>query len=231
MKLVLLFGAVSLLGCSGGSTPSGQTGLQGPQGPIGPQGLQGPIGPAGPQGLQGVPGSQGVQGPVGPAGPQGVQGPQGANGLPGLSQVWVDATGTAIVAAAQYGDSTPKAWCCGGGPSYILEINPELPSNQFTVLPTPRLLFLGLNCTGAAFIDAIQPRVVVDLGVVTTNGRVRPDTMASSSIVAQAYMGRDQVCVNVTQNVPAALNVGSLGNVIVPTLSVLPPLHLELRRQ
>src|SRR6516165_1588514 len=173
MSKVMFVAVLSFtLGCSSGSAQ---------QGPAGPQGLQGPVGPAGPQGLSGPQGPQGVPGPQGaqgPTGPQGIQGPQGANGLPGFSQVWVDANGTAIEPAAQYGDSSPKAWCCGGPNEYILGINPELPSNQFTPVQTPRLLWLSSNCTGGGgFIDAVPPRVVVDL-LDPTHGKVRPDNLA-----------------------------------------------------
>ncbi|WP_311132148.1 collagen-like domain-containing protein [Nonomuraea gerenzanensis] len=72
-----------LIGGSGTSTTTVQTGEQGRQGERGPAGPQGKQGVAGPQGPKGETGPQGKQGEPGPQGPQGPKGDDGKNGLPG----------------------------------------------------------------------------------------------------------------------------------------------------
>jgi hypothetical protein len=184
---------------------------------------------AGPQGLPGFQGPPGVPGPPGPQGESGIRGPQG---LPGPALVVLDSNKTRVGYVVRL---DPGISGQGQDPIAAVRI-----SGQFiAVRATPHKLFLagrrmpvlyeGLNCTGAPWVEGPFPALVADVGIAPPGQTLYfPDVTVPSQFMLFRSAFREGGCENRPPPLVAfgataslAIALGDLDNIFVPPFSLV----------
>ena len=231
-------GPVGAVGPGGPSGPIGPVGPEGPSGPAGAAGPVGPSGPSGPVGPEGPSGPAGAVGPEGPSGPRGLngaqgeigpEGPQGAPGPLGAGAVVVDANGQTVGVPELSVESLfgPHVrFFSNDGPDVLVFQTDG--NGSFLGYPDVRLFFQSLDCSGQAYVAAIQPVGNTARHVWATAGQLGDfyrQTGDEDTFTVRSQMTSPSICEDMKHPVHGAF--APAGQLTPP--SFVEPLRIELR--
>jgi hypothetical protein len=196
--VLLLSGALAVVGCSGADGTNGTAGATGGTGAMGSPGAAGAGGPAGASGDTGATGATGSTGATGAAGPAGgptgdagPAGPAGDAGPPGAGVEWTDATGKVVPVISATPNGLDYTLQVADAQGSIWSTDAELAS--VSALAQTGEIFAAANCAGPVYTTgSLLPGETVTVAAAGTPAAtyVRTTTSQNSTItVGSFYFG------------------------------------------